>query len=460
MASGFIVTDDYCPMPKQSDDRTSSGLSCPAFSAYFIQRVYFPRSGMWQFTENSEHSAAVLFVNDQQVLSSPMSRNDHVVDVRLAAGVYEVMLGMLHVDLPSAVCAARPQMPGCDIGDGLVPMSLRWESISHGSCDWSSRDDDDDGDDGGADGVGGGAVEYEWVDAFSGGACVAGDSAGCGRAALGDDDFVDVVLPPSLFPSGFPFYGGRKTAMRVSSNGYVTFRCVYSVRCNHRANQLVLPQRRAFGVWRHAGHSLKGGAQRPHRGLLDGSGPVAGSRRRDLQLRRSGPVCGRVARDSALGSGARQSNPLLLFTAERFACVVQPDASGAVPTATFELLLYPSGEIRMQYQETPRSHRRGDDVRASVAVGVENVDGSEGEQISWHDDEFPAPRTAITIPSECEVNRGAGECEEGHWRVRVFHDLHFQQQVHDKCEHMRYDHDVTGSGTRQTQHPVWPNASS
>ena len=39
-------------MPKQSDDRTSSGLSCPAFSAYFIQRVYFPRSGMWQFTEN------------------------------------------------------------------------------------------------------------------------------------------------------------------------------------------------------------------------------------------------------------------------------------------------------------------------------------------------------------------------------------------------------------------------
>ena len=167
-----------------------------------------------------------------------------------------------------------------------------------------------------------------------------------------------------------------------------------------------------------------------------------------------------MARDSALGSGARQSNPLLLFTAERFACVAQPDASGAVPTATFELLLYPSGEIRMQYQETPRSHRRGDDVRASVAVGVENVDGSEGEQISWHDDEFPAPRTAITIPSECEVNRGAGECEEGHWRVRVFHDLHFQQQVHDKCEHMRYDHDVTGSGTRQTQHPVWPNASS
>ena len=238
MASGFIVTEDYCPMPKQSDDRTSSGLSCPAFSAYFIQRVYFPRSGMWQFTENSEHSAAVLFVNDQQVLSSPMSRNDHVVDVRLAAGVYEVMLGMLHVDLPSAVCAARPQMPGCDIGDGLVPMSLRWESISHGSCDWSSRDDDDDGDDGGADGVGGGAVEYEWVDAFSGGACVAGDSAGCGRAALGDDDFVDVVLPPSLFPSGFPFYGGRKTAMRVSANGYVTFRCVYSVRCNHhRANR-------------------------------------------------------------------------------------------------------------------------------------------------------------------------------------------------------------------------------
>jgi hypothetical protein len=114
------------------------------------------------------------------------------------------------------------------------------------------------------------------------------------------------------------------------------------------------------------------------------------------------------------------------------------------PTATFQAMLYASGEIRLQYLSTPRSSREGDDVRSSPAVGIENVDGSEGEQIAWNQARFPTTRTAITIPSECEVGsrvgecgsgpRLPGECCEGEWKVRVFHDLHFQMAVQTKCE--------------------------
>ena len=93
----------------------------------------------------------------------------------------------------------------------------------------------------------------------------------------------------------------------------------------------------------------------------------------------------------------------------------------------------------MQYLSTPRSARDGDDSRSSPAVGIENVDGTYGEQIAWHNPAFPAANTAITIPAECEIGGGSGTCEANQWQVQVFHDLHFQMAVQEKCEYMRYD---------------------
>lgn len=376
--TGFLVAPDFCPVHRLADG------TCPAYSAYFIQNVRFPRSGLYRFTENSPHTVGILFINDQQVLSSTIEPIDHLVDVRLAAGTYELMYGVLH--LPATVATE-------------VPLTLSWTSHSHGTCSWSSSDDDDHGDDGGADGHGGGAVPFDWVDLNSIGVCRVGSAAGCpADVAIGDDGFIDVVLPVDVFPNGFPFYGGRKTAVRVSANGYLTF----------SGEHLTYGDTQAI----------------PSRGLPNDLIAVYWT---DLDPSEQGSIY--TWADTNRWIVEWHQIPLW----------GQPDSGPASVAATFEAILYPSGEIRMQYQSTPRSTREGDDVRSSPAVGIENVDGSEGEQIAWNDATFPVANTAITIPSECEIGGGTGECAENQWQVRVYHDLHFQMQVQEKCEHHRHD---------------------
>jgi hypothetical protein len=207
-----------------------------------------------------------------------------------------------------------------------------------------------------------------------------------------------VVLPVDVFPNGFPFYGGRKTAVRVSANGYLTF----------SGEHLTYGDTQAI----------------PSRGLPNDLIAVYWT---DLDPSEQGSIY--TWADTNRWIVEWHQIPLW----------GQPDSGPASVAATFEAILYPSGEIRMQYQSTPRSTREGDDVRSSPAVGIENVDGSEGEQIAWNDATFPVANTAITIPSECEIGGGTGECAENQWQVRVYHDLHFQMQVQEKCEHHRHD---------------------
>ena len=373
-----ICMDDFCPVDRLPDGK------CPAYSAYFIQHVRFERSGLYRFTETSPHSVGILFINDQQVVSSRTETTPHEIDVRLAAGTYEVMYGMIH----------RPA-----VQDTAVPVSLSWVSHSHGNCDWSSSDDDDDASGGGDDGIGGGAVPFAWVDLSTRGICEVGSDARCPPTlAMGDDGFVDVALPVAIFPHGFPFFGGHKTAARIGANGYLTFSGEHLTFGDTQAiPSSAVPNDLIAVYWT------------------------------DLDPSAGGSIF--TFADAAQGRWIAQWHEIPLWG--------QPDA--AAPTATFQVMLYPSGEIRMQYLSTPRSTRDGDDVRSSPAVGIENVDGTYGEQIAWHDTAFPVANTAITIPAECEIGSGSGTCPANNWQVRVFHDLHFQMAVQEKCEHWRYD---------------------
>ena len=403
---GMLVAEGFCPpLPNYE-----AGVdTCPGYSVYFIQNVRFGRSGIYRFTENSPSTVGILMINDQQVLTSRMEPVDHLIDVRLAAGTYELMYGVLHPP------ATGPQAQAPSI-------SLTWTLRGQSTCAWSSSDDDDDGADGGADGVGGGAVPFEWADLTTVGHCEAGSGCPCEAGSVGcvemaDDGYIEVVLPTNIFAAGFPFYGGRKTAVRVSANGYLTFSGEHlSYGDTQAIPSTSLPNDMIAVYWT------------------------------DLDPSEQGSIY----------TWADSENSRWIVEWHDIPLWGQPDGLDS-PTATFQAMLYSSGEIRLQYLSTPRSSREGDDVRSSPAVGIENVDGSEGEQIAWNQATFPGPRTAITIPSECEIgsrpvecagSHQPGECCEGEWKVRVFHDLHFQMPVQAKCEQHTYDgHLQTCEGT-------------
>ena len=74
------------------------------------------------------------------------------------------------------------------------------------------------------------------------------------------------------------------------------------------------------------------------------------------------------------------------------------------PTATFELILYPSGQVVMQYQDVGAEHctarNQNEDERcvwSDVSIGWEDQSGTRGGQIMYG--KWPAPRTAYSIPS-------------------------------------------------------------
>ena len=104
----MIAAEAFCPVVP---NYVAGVDTCPGYSAYFIQNVRFDRSGIYRFTENSPNTVGILFLNDQQVLSSRMEQTDHLVDVRLAAGTYELMYGALHLPAAGPYPAANPQAP-------------------------------------------------------------------------------------------------------------------------------------------------------------------------------------------------------------------------------------------------------------------------------------------------------------------------------------------------------------
>ena len=42
-------------------------------------------------------------------------------------------------------------------------------------------------------------------------------------AAAGDDKLIQINLPASVFPGGFPFYGKHYSTFWLSSNGWLSF---------------------------------------------------------------------------------------------------------------------------------------------------------------------------------------------------------------------------------------------
>lgn len=76
------------------------------------------------------------------------------------------------------------------------------------------------------------------------------------------------------------------------------------------------------------------------------------------------------------------------------------------PTATFELILYPSGQVVMQYQDVgaeycnARKAAGGRCVWSHVSIGWEDQSGTRGVQILYDEhDDWPASRTAYSIPA-------------------------------------------------------------
>ena len=90
-------------------------------------------------------------------------------------------------------------------------------------------------------------------------------------------------------------------------------------------------------------------------------------------------------------------------------------------TSTFQMILYPSGEIKLQYQNVLAPQYRAPlcDSReagcnrmanqvyypagtyAKVSIGIENAAGGEGLQVSYDDPSFPPPNSAYIIKKSC-----------------------------------------------------------
>lgn len=111
--------------------------------------------------------------------------------------------------------------------------------------------------------------------------------------------------------------------------------------------------------------------------------------------------------------------------------------AGAEP-ATFQCMLMADGSIKLQYQRVPVNFATAGPLMAQgsslPAIGLENIDGREGEQISFGDEAFMqglAGGAAILIPASCQVGLGAGNCNHQEWSLTVFRSLSFDEAVSD-----------------------------
>eukprot|EP01052_Picozoa_sp_SAG31_P003443 SAG31_NODE_133_length_23315_cov_4.858847_5_plen_243_part_00 len=122
---------------------------------------------------------------------------------------------------------------------------------------------------------------------------------------------------------------------------------------------------------------------------------------------------------------------------------------GSIP-ATFQCILKGDGRIILQYKTLPTSFSTAGPLIASgqslPAIGLESIDGREGEQISFGDEEFVANlvESAILIPVSCEIDTPGVFCNYEAWSITVFRALNFDQRVSDPTctffEQVRLDH--------------------
>ena len=191
---------------------------------------------------------------------------------------------------------------------------------------------------------------------------------------LTDDGYAEVSLP-----FDFPFFGGTKRSMRVSSNGYVSFS---------------------------GSHSSYGDtAPIPSEDVPNDMIAVYWT-----DLNPEGCVgCGVYARQEGADEYVVLWSQVPLF--------------GAPSVATFELIMHRDGGVRLLYEDVPPQIVE----HAPPSIGLENADGTQGLRISWAEVMFPEDGVEVAIPYSCEhpaieggVSAGARACAPQAWSVELY----------------------------------------
>lgn len=261
-------------------------------------------------------------------------------------------------------------------------------------------------------------VALDWVDITS-----SGDKA----AKLGDDDLVEMALPFE-----FPFYEQLKSNIKISSNGYVTFSGEewafgnsFTIPQGRVPNDMIAvfwsdldPSRAPAGsgevyTEHRQGSNCLHGVQQPNGGVCCASmcgtcgGTGCGQRPGGADACCSGHV-----RDAAVACSETNGVGPCVMDGESF--VVEwlnfPVWCGGTMNcyqadqqlSTFEMILFPSGEIKLQYQNLiPAAVLEQFNPAGKISVGVENAAGNEGVQLGYNDATHPAPNSAYVFKETC-----------------------------------------------------------
>eukprot|EP01052_Picozoa_sp_SAG31_P003446 SAG31_NODE_133_length_23315_cov_4.858847_8_plen_1016_part_00 len=326
----FGLYEPWCPPVLHGE--------CDDFDALLTAEINFPETGQYRFYEKFRDSA-VVFVDGRQLRSTGCSNpfegrcSEKVFDVVLSQGRH-----LLTVEL--------------ETHSGRALANLRWQFLGKGDCEWSS-------------------TPFQWYS--EDGMLEWGGQSG----PIGDDEFFTVDLP---FP--FPFYGGQKRSVRISSNGYLTFSGEHHgygstepIPSTNVPNDLIavywtdLDPTAGGSIWTH--------------GVSD---EVFVVEWRDL------PHFG----------------------------------SSDTHLCTFQCLLFSNGTVIMNYRSVPPSSND----HAPVTVGFENSDGTIGLQISHNNPTFPGDMTAIIIPDVCYIDN----CAVNEWLVTVFSQSDFTNPAFVQCQ--------------------------
>ena len=258
---------------------------------------------------------------------------------------------------------------------------------------------------------------FDWVDAI----------APQNKAPkLADDDLFEVDLPFE-----FLFYDQLKNHMKISSNGYVTFSGEdfawgnsFPIPQGGPPNDLIAPFWTDFDPSR--APSGQGEVYTKH---MTGANCMHGiSNGNDICCSSMCGTCGGTGcgsrpggRDACCSGHIRDAAVACSDNGGTGPCVMDGEAFVVewvnVPiwcgdnngmncaqldrmTSTFELILFPSGEIKMQYQQVIQAEMlRQYNPAGKISVGIENAAGNEGLQIAY--DQSPSPNSALILKNSC-----------------------------------------------------------
>eukprot|EP01052_Picozoa_sp_SAG31_P003444 SAG31_NODE_133_length_23315_cov_4.858847_6_plen_1809_part_00 len=328
-----LISASFCPDSLQGE--------CQYFSATFSKTITLNTGGVYRFFEHSRNDA-ILFVDGIKVHETSCGTprcSEHNFEQTLDAGTHRVLYELQAY-----------------VGDAYA--HLQWELVGNGECRFSRGD-------------------YNWIDATGG-----------TQLPLNDDDGHHVVE----LPFTFPFYGGVKRSLQVSSNGYITF----------------------------SGSHLGFGDSMPIPSTAAPNDMIA------VYWTDLDPSSG-----GAVYSFVPEGSPFFVVEWHNIPYFIRDDADDS-RRVTFEAVLYPSGAIKLQYHSVPPNPNEW----GQPSIGIESGDGESGLQISFppdsalNDPYFAGAEAAYYIPSPCDVR----DCSPGLWRVEVYRNDDFSDRVSTSCQ--------------------------